>query len=191
MNTYFKRIGMLLALLFVGLLPQHTFGAAVQINTLSGNWLTGSAGSRAGTNLFPYGVEISQIVIQNQNASATVVGFFDSQDKFMEATASIAVYTATDISAAGGANYITNSITQYLGNIPLGQTNITKYGISTSKANTSVTTQRAQLLNVPVAGSTTTTLNFNPPLVFGRGVTLTNNNATQVITFTYEPLLPQ
>lgn len=185
MKHYIQRFTAVVLLLLLGLLPQHSFGAAVQVNTLSAAWLSGSAGSRVATNLFNYGVSVKQIVVQNQNAGATTIAFYDSHDKAIETTASIASYTVSDIAAL----WITNSVGVY--GTSQAQTNVTKVGINTNKSVGSTTTPRALILNLPTLGSTTTTYNFDPPLIFGRGITVTNHNATQVLTFSYEPLLPQ
>lgn len=183
-KTLFKQLS-ISALLFCSLLPAQLFAAttptgAVQVDTLSAAWLSGSAGSRVATNLFAYGVAVSAITIQNQNASAATIGFYDSDDKKIEVTASLAIYTKNTLP-------VTNLVVTYTGII---QTNVSAYGLNTTKSTASTTIARPLLLNIPIAGSTTTTYNFDPPVYFGRGVTVTNNNATQIITFTYEPLVP-
>lgn len=183
-KTLFKQLS-IAALLFCSLLPAQLFAAttptgAVQVDTLGTNWLSGSAGSRVGTNLFAYGVAISAITIQNQNASLATLGFFDSEDKKIESTASLAIYTKSTTA-------VTNLVVTYTGII---QTNVSAFGLNTTKSTTSTTIARPLLLNIPIAGSTTTTYNFDPPVYFGRGVTLTNNNPNQILTFTYEPLVP-
>lgn len=184
MNKYIKSLAASL-LLLCSFLPMQLFAAttpigAVQVDTLSAAWLSGSAGSRVATNLFTYGVAIYAITIQNQNASAATLGFYDSEDKKIESTSSLAIYTKT-------TTPITNIISTFSG---VTQTNINNYALKTTKTSASTTIARPLLLNIPIAGSTTTTYNFDPPLYFGRGLTVTNNNATQVLTFTYEPLVP-
>lgn len=189
MKKYLKYLKLSVALLLLcSLLPTQLFAAStptgsVQTDTLSAAWLSGSAGSRVATNLFAYGVAVSSITIQNQNASAATLGFFDSEDKKIELTSSLAVYNKTLLATSPETTFVTT----FGGTL---QTNINSYGVKTVKTTSSVTVPRPLLLNIPIAGSTTTTYNFDPPVFFGRGLTVTNNNATQVITFIYEPLVP-